>query len=81
MEYKFILCIFTAWFVEGWYKQQRTEFGRLRNKYSRLPSGSAPPKKLNPRSRAHWRWQTFMYMWDHITPREGALDTEVGICI
>lgn len=81
MEYKFIICIFTAWFVEGWYKNQRTEFGRLRNEYGHLPSGSAAPKKLKPKSRKYWRWQVFMYMWDHITPQNVGQDTEVGICI
>ena len=72
-----MLCVFSAWKISGWFYSNRSEFGRLKDRFKKLPSGSAAPAEL--KGRALWRWGTFMYLWDHIVGKKKGDDTMVGI--
>ena len=66
----------TAWMIEKWFKNHRTEFDRLKNEMKCKKSGQAPKHWLHKKK---WRWEAWKFLWDDIVLRNYAEDTMVGI--
>ena len=73
-----MISVLTAWRIKKWFKNQRSEFGRLKNLVRGKKSGTAPTgwTVMNK-----WRWSAWAFLWDSIVLRHHADDTNVGIYI
>lgn len=72
-----VLCL-TGEDCSRWFKNQRSEFSRLKRLYYHMRSGQAP-ENLNETKT--WQWESFMFMWDDIQTKNTGEVTQVGICI
>ena len=72
----FMIYFITAYLIEKWFQNQRSEFGWLKNSMKCKKSGSAPSHWS---AKKKWRWQAFMFLWDYIHIRTMAHDTMINV--
>ena len=76
--YIYDVCIYSVEDLQRWWRNQRSEFGRLKDRMRSSKSGKAPEHWTLLQK---WRWETFKFLFDEIQSKHKGEHRQVGICI